>query len=80
MNESAFTQTASIPRTAARCRAEKIGLSANQLRVLCKTGQLKHVMMGRKILIFWPNLLEFLENGSPKDKPPEVGTIRRIEE
>ena len=80
MNESAFTQTASIPRTAARCRAEKIGLSASQLRALCKTGQLKHVMMGNKPLIYWPNLLKFLENGAPKERPPEAGTIRRIEE
>lgn len=75
-----FTQVATIPRTAARCREEGIGLSANQLRVLCKRGLLKHTQMGNKPLIYWPNLLEFLESGTPKDKPPEVGTIRRIEE
>ena len=75
-----FTQVASIPRTAARCKAEGIGLSANQLRVLCKRGLLKHTQMGSKSLIYWPNLLEFLESGTPDPPPPEVGTIRRIEE
>ncbi len=75
-----FTQVATIPRTAARCKAEGIGLSANQLRVLCKRGLLKHTQMGNKPLIYWPNLLEFLESGTPDPPPPEVGTIRRIEE
>ena len=78
MNE--FTQVATIPKTAARCKAEGIGLSANQLRVLCKRGQLKHTQMGNKPLIYWPNLLEFLESGTPDPPPPEVGKIRRIEE
>ena len=75
-----FTQVATSPRTAARCKVEGLGLSANQLRVLCKTGQLKHTQMGNKPLIYWPNLLEFLESGTPKERPPETGTIRRIEE
>ena len=75
-----FTQVATIPRTAARCKAEGIGLSANQLRVLCKRGLLKHTQMGNKPLIYWPNLLEFLESGTPDPPPPEVGKIRRIEE
>ena len=46
-----FTQVATIPRTAARCKAEGIGLSANQLRVLCKRGLLKHTQMGSQALI-----------------------------
>ena len=75
-----FLQVATIPKTAARCKAEGIGLSANQLRVLCKRGLLKHTQMGSKSLIYWPNLLEFLESGTPDPPPPEVGTIRRIEE
>ena len=31
-----FTQVATIPKTAARCKAEGIGLSEAQLRVLCR--------------------------------------------
>ena len=68
-----FTQVATIPRTAARCKAEGIGLSANQLRVLCKRGLLKHTQMGNKPLIYWPNLLEFLESGTPKERPRRRG-------
>ena len=75
-----FTQVATIPKTAARCKAEGIGLSENQLRTLCARGELKHTQMGKKSLIYWPNLLEFLESGTPDPPPPEVGTIRRIEE
>lgn len=44
----AFTQVATIPKTAERCKAEGIGLSARQLRCLCKEGRLKHVMMERE--------------------------------
>lgn len=75
-----FTQVATIPKTAARCKAEGIGLSANQLRTLCKRGELKHTKMGHSSLIYWPNLLELLESGTPEDKPPEVGKVRRIKE
>ncbi|MGI6255706.1 MAG: hypothetical protein ACOYJZ_08750 [Acutalibacter sp.] len=77
---SEFTQVATIPKTAARCKAEGIGLSEAQLRVLCKRGELKHTKMGHSSLIYWPNLIEFLENGSQEAKPPAVGKIRRIEE
>ena len=77
---SEFTQVATIPKTAARCKAEGIGLSEAQLRVLCKRGELKHTKMGHSSLIYWPNLIGFLENGSQENNPPEVGKIRRIEE
>lgn len=33
-----FTQVATIPKTAQRCKAEGIGLSENQLRTLCARG------------------------------------------
>ena len=68
-----FTQVATIPKTAARCKAEGIGLSEAQLRVLCKRGELKHTKMGHSNLIYWPNLIAFLESGSPQDKPPRGG-------
>ena len=76
-----YTQVAAIPKTAERCKAEGIGLSAQQLRCLCKDGRLKHVMMGRKVLIYWPNLLEMLESGSPPEPPMQPlkgGQMRKI--
>lgn len=76
-----FTQVATIPKTAARCKAEGIGLTENQLRILCARGELKHTQMGKKSLIYWPNLLELLERGTPQEETPVVyGKIRRIAE
>ena len=75
----AFTQVATIPKTAERCKAEGIGLSARQLRCLCKEGRLKHVMMGRTALIYWPNLIAMLESGGEAKKSPEYGKMRKVE-
>lgn len=77
-----FTQVATIPKTAQRCKAEGIGLSARQLRYLCSTGQLKHTMMGRNVLIYWPNVLRMLERGggTTDAMPAEPGKIRPIPE
>ena len=76
-----FTQVATIPKTAERCKAEGIGLSAQQLRCLCKEGQLKHTKMGRVVLIYWPNLIAMLESGGGQEAPePELGKIRPIPE
>lgn len=76
-----FTQVATIPKTAQRCKAEGIGLTENQLRTLCARGELKHTQMGKKALIYWPNLLELLERSTPQEETPVVyGKIRRIAE
>lgn len=76
-----FTQVATIPKTAQRCKAEGIGLSAQQLRCLCKEGQLKHTKMGRVVLIYWPNLIEMLKSGGePPPAPATPGIIRPIPE
>ena len=58
-----WTQTATITKTAERCKAEGIGLSYHQLWSLCKQGRLKNIPMGRSRLIYWPNLIAFLESG-----------------
>lgn len=81
-NREEFTQVATIPKTAQRCKAEGIGLSAQQLRCLCKEGRLKHTMMGRNALIYWPNLLQMLESGGDATAPVPCGPgqIRPIPE
>lgn len=74
-----FTQVATIPKTAARCKAEGIGLTENQLRTLCARGELKHTQMGKKSLIYWPNLLELLESGTrQEERSLGYGEIRKI--
>ena len=48
-----FTQVATIPKTAQRCKAEGIGLSENQLRTLCARGGAETHPDGEKV----PDLL-----------------------
>lgn len=79
MQETKFTQVATIPKTAQRCKAEGIGLSARQLRYLCATGQLKHTMMGRNVLIYWPNVLQMLESGGEMQETKKYGNVRWVE-
>ena len=70
---SEFTQVATIPKTAARCKVEGIGLSEAQLRVLCKRGELKHTKMGHSNLIYWPNLIAFFGKRNPPGQAPRGG-------
>lgn len=79
-----YTQVATIPKTAERCRAEGLGVSAHQLRAWCKSGKLQHIQEGRIALIYWPNLLRFLEGHGMEQVTPasvtSLGTVRRIKE
>lgn len=79
-----YTQTATIPKTAQRCKDENLGITAWNLREWCKSGALKHIRCGTKFLIYWPNLIAFLEEGMPTAEPetaaPPFGAMRRIEE
>lgn len=79
-----YTQTATIPKTAQRCKDENLGITAWNLREWCKSGALKHIRCGTKFLIYWPNLIAFLENGMPQlptaSEAAQFGTMRRIEE
>ncbi len=79
-----YTQVATIPKTAERCRAEGLGVSAHQLRAWCKSGKLKHIQEGRIALIYWPNLLQFLEGHGMEQVIPTpvvpLGTMRKVRE
>ncbi len=77
-----FTQTATITKTAERCKAEGIGLSYHQLWSLCKEGRLKNIPMGRSRLIYWPNLIAFLESGGESgstERSPALEVVRKEE-
>lgn len=75
-----YTQVATIPMTAKRCAAEGIGITEWQLRSLCKDGSLVCSKIGRKSLIYWPNLIKLLEEGTCAESNKDYGTIRKIEE
>lgn len=70
-NERKWTQTATISKTYERACAENLGISRNFIRNACIDGRLKHCRVGNnKILIFWPNLLAFIQNGDNAEKEP----------
>ncbi len=58
-----YTDVATIRATAQRAKDEGLGVTERQIRTWVKQGHLRHTMVGRKALVFWPNLLRFLENG-----------------
>ena len=77
---SKFTQVATIPKTAERCEAEGLGITEWQLRSWCRAGALPTTKAGRKSLIYWPNLLRFLESGIPEREEESPASIRKIPE
>jgi len=54
----------SIHNTAGRCKSEGLGLSECAIRRLVKSGGLPSVWTGRRALVYWPNVLRFIERGN----------------
>lgn len=75
-----YTEVATIRETAKRAQEANLGIGECFLRRACKEGKLKHTLSGSKTLIYWPNLLEFLQIGEQKPVPEEEHEkIRRID-
>ncbi len=75
-----WKQTATITKTAERCKAEGLGVTEWAIRAWCREGKLRHVMAGKKALIYWPNLIAFLEGGEEDRETAPYGTITPIPE
>lgn len=74
-------QTNTIQGTFERAKFEGLGVSRNFIRQACLDGKLKHCRAGRKILIFYPNLLELLQTGDFLAEPlTNVNTIHKLPE
>lgn len=54
---------ATINQTLARAKAENMYIPETALRRWVKTGQVPAVYAGKKALIYWPNLMNFLQGG-----------------
>lgn len=54
----------SIAKTAERCKEEGIPLSEKALRRFVKEGFLPATHTGKKALIYFPNVLEFVKRGN----------------
>lgn len=57
-------ELATIQTTAERCKQEGIGFSESALRMLVKNGDIPACRIGKKVLIYWPNVLRFIEHGN----------------
>lgn len=71
---------ASIRDTATRCKQEGLPLTECSLRRLAKQGDISACYIGKKALLYWPNIVSFIQNGNnrtAKDTPMQSGVIRR---
>lgn len=70
----------SIAKTAERCKAEGIPLSEKAIRRFVKDGSLPAVQTGKKALVYFPNVKEFIKQGNNQAIDPETlrDKIRRI--
>jgi len=75
-----YSDILSIPKTAARCKAEGIPLLEKGIRRFVKDGSLLSIQTGTKTLIYFPNVVAFIKRGNRKVETAESGGIRRIDE
>ena len=69
-----------ISETYKRCKAENIGISLNHLRYICKNNIIPTCKIGKKYLINWEILMNYL-NGKISENPKKSNNkngIRRI--
>ncbi len=68
-----------VPEAGQRSIDENIGISPTAIRRLVNEGRIPVVMIGRKALINWQVLMDYLKN-PPKEvpEPIEQGSIRRV--
>lgn len=69
MTHSKKTDLLTIRKTVERCRDEGIPLPEKALRRLVKNGDIPAIKSGNKSLLYFPNVLKFIEcgNNSPSD-------------
>ena len=71
----------SIHQTAERCKAEGIPLPEKAIRRFVRDGSLPAIHTGTKALIYFPNVIDFIKQGTAAESvQAESGGIRRIAE
>ena len=76
-----YPDVLSIHQTAERCKAEGIPLPEKAIRRFVKDGSLPAIQTGAKALIYFPNVIHFIKQGTPLEPvQEESGGIRRIAE
>lgn len=71
-----------IKEAARRAKEEGLPISVYGLRCLIKSGKIPVRKIGRKALIYYPNLIDFLTCESGSDNTPDVAVsfgVRRVD-
>lgn len=82
--KQAYADMLTVPATIKRAHIEGLPVTEYSIRAWIKSGALPVRRIGRKSLIYWPNLLSFLTCEQGGDIPArteqvgEYGTIRRL--
>lgn len=83
MENTASYQNMTTRETVARLRADGYRISEYALRSWIRTGAIPARQIGKKSLIYYPNVLAFLQCADGQDNIPvssvSSGAIRRIE-
>ena len=77
MNNLSTSLMNTISNTYKRCKAENIGISLNHLRYICKNGIIPTCKIGKKYLINWEILMNYL-NGKTSENPKNPNDKNRI--
>jgi len=69
-----------ITETYNRCKNENIGISLNHLRYICKNRIIPTCKIGRKYLINWNILIDYLNGKIPEEtnKPNNENRIHKL--
>lgn len=71
---------ASIQDTALRCKEEGLPLTECALRRLTQSGDIPACRIGKKSLLYWANVVEFVQSGNnhaAEQSQQQSGSIRR---
>lgn len=83
-SKQTYADMLTVPATIKRAHTEGLPVTEYSIRAWIKSGALPVRRIGRKSLIYWPNLLSFLTCGQGGDIPAQIneageyGTIRRL--
>lgn len=73
-----FSDVATVARTYERLKADNIPVSMNALRCWVKQEKFPATFIGRKVLLYYPNVVEFIKTGESKSVTPMPTPISSV--
>lgn len=68
--DSKMAELGTIKQTAERAASEDLGVTETALRSWIAEGRLPVVAVGNRKMVYWPTLMQFLEQGQTVDNSP----------